>query len=103
MEQGRMAAEKRGVVCKGLLQNGKCKADERRYCTFDPQNANGLFDEALETIERGEICGRRSIFGNSYLTITAEQIEDLKAGRILLHFGEYGTFIMLEGKDGETT
>lgn len=89
-------AVKRGVICKYLLPDGKCEKDKRAHCKFNPEEKPGWFDERFETIDRGEICGRQSIFGNQFISVTREQLDALKLGKVLYIGGEYGIFIALE-------
>ena len=63
------------------------------------------FDPFLEVCDVEEVCQKTSIWGNDLILINKEQLELLKAGRVLYTVDEYGTFIMLEEearKDGST-
>lgn len=50
----------------------------------------------LTTIEPEEVNKVASKYGNRYAEITEEQIEDLKAGKVLCYVDEYGIFIKLK-------
>lgn len=54
-----------------------------------------FFADVFCTIERSEITDKKSNCGNRFLKITREQLEDLKAGRLLYTGDEYGIFIEL--------
>lgn len=50
-------------------------------------------------VEKGLESSVSSPWGNSFVTITEEDIQALREGKVLFHFdGEYGTFIELEEK-----
>ncbi len=85
------------VKCRFLLPNGRCGQNKRRNCDFNPDDLS--YDYWLSTIEPGEVCGCSSIFGNRYVEITSEQIEDLKAGKVLCYVDEYGIFIKLKSEE----
>ena len=53
------------------------------------------FDEELSSITPEEIEESASVFGNFYFGVTAEQLEELKAGRVLYSRDEYGIFFAL--------
>lgn len=76
---------------------GKCvkylKAQECTPTTID------RFDERLDLCEINEVCECGSIYGNSYFAITDEDIESLKAGKVLYMVDEYGTFIAYAPKE----
>lgn len=77
-----------------LRKNGKCKKfDGREACK---ESSLKWFTDALKVCEIDEVCRRSSIFGNSFFTITKEQLEALKEGKVLYDIDEYGTFIALE-------
>lgn len=50
----------------------------------------------LTTIEPEEVCEIASKYGNRYAEITEEQIEELRAGKVLCYVDEYGIFIRLK-------
>lgn len=53
----------------------------------------------LTTIEPEEVCEIASKYGNRYAEITEEQIEELRAGKVLCYVDEYGIFIRLKRSD----
>ena len=77
-----------GGLCR-KSRKGKTKCEN---CRSD----KSWFTDSLGVCDEGEVCIRGSIFGNSYFVITAEQLEQLKQGKVLYDLDEYGTFIMLE-------
>lgn len=52
----------------------------------------------LTTIEPEEVCEIASKYGNRYAEITEEQIEELRAGKVLCYVDEYGIFIRRIGR-----
>lgn len=58
-------------------------------------NGNQLCDEPFEVIERREMCAKSSIFGNYYLQLTEENIEALRAGKVLFVGDEYGVLVSM--------
>lgn len=77
-----------------LKENGKCrKFIGRKACK---ESSSEWFTDALKVCEIDEVCRRASIFGNGFFTITKEQLEALKEGKVLYDIDEYGTFIALE-------
>ncbi len=44
------------------------------------------------------VCASGSLWGNFHFAITDQQIEDLKAGKVLYFLEEYGIFIAREGE-----
>lgn len=54
------------------------------------------YTDWLTTIEPENVDKVASKYGNRYVEITEEQIEDLKAGKILSYVDEYGFFIKLK-------
>lgn len=54
-----------------------------------------VFEDELLSIAPEEIEENASIFGNFCFGVTAEQLEELKAGRVLFSRGEYGVFFAL--------
>ena len=57
------------------------------------------FDEVFSTCEIGETCERESIFGNYLYRLTDEDIDALKAGKVLFSVDEYGVFIAYQKKE----
>ena len=53
------------------------------------------FTDELSSIAPEEIEENSSIFGNFCFGITAEQLEELKAGRVLFSREEYGIFLAI--------
>lgn len=58
-------------------------------------NWKNEFDNELSSIAPEEIEEKGSVFGNFYFGVTAEQLEELKAGRVLYSRDEYGIFLAL--------
>lgn len=54
------------------------------------------YTDWLITIEPGEVDKASSQYGNRYVEITEEQIEELRAGKVLCYVDEYGIFIKLK-------
>lgn len=54
-----------------------------------------VFEDELSSIAPEEIEENSSLFGNFCFGVTAEQLEELKAGRVLFHRDEYGIFLAL--------
>jgi len=54
-----------------------------------------VFEDELSSIAPEEIKENSSLFGNFCFGITAEQLEELKAGRVLFSRDEYGIFLAL--------
>lgn len=55
------------------------------------------FSDKLYAIDMKDIDGQASQYGNVFYTITRDQLEKLKAGKVLTGEGEeYGVFIILE-------
>ena len=86
--------------CTKFRKNGKAEPSTREWLdaidTLDPDYID------CEFISEYRICRKSSIFGNDYLGITSDDIERIKNGEILHIKGEYGTFIGLVEKEGET-
>lgn len=56
------------------------------------------FHEKFETLDMSEVYDKTSPWGNYFLNITDEQLNDLKTGKVLYHDDEeYGIFIILGG------
>jgi len=55
-----------------------------------------VYTDWLTTFEPEEVGKVASKYGNRYVGITAEQIEELKAGKVLCYVDEYGFFIKLK-------
>ena len=54
------------------------------------------YTDWLSTIGPEEVDRVSSQYGNRYVEITEEQIEDLRAGKVLCYVDEYGIFIKLK-------
>ena len=54
------------------------------------------YTDWLTTIEPEEVSEVASKYGNRYVEITEEQIEELRAGKVLCYVDEYGIFIKLK-------
>lgn len=54
------------------------------------------YTDWFTTIEPEDVDKVASKYGNRYVEITEEQIEDLKAGMVLGYVDEYGIFIKLK-------
>lgn len=96
-----MLKEDNAVKCRFLLPNGRCEFDKRKKCNFDPDELE--YTDSLFAIDPEEVCGRSSIYGNRYVEITADDIEELKAGKVLCYVDEYGIFIKLKAEDENET
>jgi hypothetical protein len=59
------------------------------------------FTDKFDTCEMNDVCRRASIFGNAFYTLTDEDIEKLKSGKVLFDIDEYGTFIAYKKGDTE--
>lgn len=87
-----MAYEK----CPGYLKNGRCKGNNRA-CRVTKEGIESWFDETFTPIDVLDVCQEQSIFGNSFFTISDEDVQALKSGKILFVRGEYGIFLKYEG------
>lgn len=87
-----MAYEK----CPGYMPNGRCTGNNRPCCVTK-EDIESWFDETLKPIDLLDVCPQQSVFGNSFFVITDEDIEALKAGKILFVREEYGFFLKYEG------
>ena len=84
--------------CDYCTDNGRCqKYDERQTCKPSSLEWFAKSVVAFEIIEADQVCRKSSIFGNYYFTITPEQIEQLKQGKVLQYTEEYGIFIAMAG------
>jgi hypothetical protein len=89
---------------------GKCKFNALGICTRNV-GRNGTYSECkpitadyyindICMIESHDVCELQSSYGNRYHRITEEDLEELKAGKIIyINDGEYCHFITL--KKGE--
>ena len=78
------------------LMNERCLCTKYGTgCKCSPSEID-WFDEPMQVCEIDEACRKGSIFGNYYFTITEEQLEALKDGKVLYVVDEYGMFIALE-------
>ena len=87
---------KERVDCR-LYKNGMCNKWIKE-CKCRPTSIEE-FDEVLSTCEIGETCERASIFGNCFYRLTDEDIDALKAGKVLFSVDEYGFFIAYQKKE----
>lgn len=87
-----MAYEK----CPGYLKNGRCKGNNRA-CRVTKEEIESWFDETFKPIDVLDVCQEQSIFGNSFFTISDEDVQALKSGKILFVREEYGIFLKYEG------
>lgn len=83
---------RRECACKHY-DGSKC-TKSRRLQECKPSSIK-WFDERADMINVDEVCEKSSIFGNVCLYITEAQLEELKAGKVICHVDEYGTFIAL--------
>lgn len=68
-----------------------------------PCDGNGfrVGEDALETIDKCEVCQKSSMYGNYYLVLTEEDIQTLKSGKVLAvleneyNIQEYNIFVMM--------
>lgn len=74
-------------------KDGKCVKFSKTGRECKPSTEED-FEHRLETCDVNEVCGEASIFGNALYVITDEDIEKLKAGKVLYDVDEYGTFII---------
>ena len=75
-------------------KNGWCK-HKQSYCDGNGDCFNVVDEtDVPEEIDRKDICKNSSIFGNYYIELTDEQIDNLKSGKVygLLH-EEYNIFV----------
>lgn len=55
-------------------------------------------EDALETIDKCEVCQKSSIFGDYDMVLTEDDIQTLKNGKVLAVLGqEYNIFVTMEG------
>lgn len=80
--------------------------DERGYCRRKRCRCNGCGDvflcpdenDRLSVVERKDICKESSLFGNYYITMNAQDVANLIAGKCLALTGEeYNFFISYDG------
>lgn len=86
-------------LCEGcdLYKNGHCMK-YRLNGAAKPSDADWLdsvTENEGEFIPINRMCRKGSIFGNTYIGLTLEDIERLKKGEIIHIPGEYGIFIGL--------
>lgn len=61
------------------------------------------FGERFDVIEKEETQACFSLWGNSCVLLTKEDLKALSEGKVLHHYdGEYGTFVMLEEEENGT-
>ena len=81
--------------CNYLNDYGMC-SKSRRLVRCKPTTID-FCDEPVEIIEADQICANCSIWGNSGIYITKEQLQDLLNGKVAYYSdGEYGTFITVK-------
>lgn len=76
--------------------------DERGYCRHKRWRCNGCGDvflcpgedERLSVVERKDICKESSLFGNYYITMNAQDVANLIAGKCLALTGEEYNFFL---------
>ena len=79
-----------------FYDNGRCKkSSTRRKCENCVSNET-WFSSEFQKCNIDEVCRYSSIFGNRYYTITDEDIDDMRQGKVLTSVDEYGTFIRLK-------
>lgn len=80
--------------------------DERGYCKHKRFKCNGCGDafqipgddDRLTVVERKDICKESSLFGNYYITMNAQDVANLIAGKCLALTGEeYNIFLSYDG------
>lgn len=84
----------------GYLKNGRCKGNNRA-CRVTKEGIESWFDETFKPIDVLDVCPEQSIFGNSFFTISDEDVQALKSGKILFVRGEYGIFLKYEGRQND--
>lgn len=68
--------------CKKITMSGRC----------NPADIN-CFSDHFSQCDIDDVCRLASIYGNDLFVLTDENIEALKAGKIIFSVGEYGTFV----------
>lgn len=58
----------------------------------NPADIN-CFSDHFSQCDIDDVCRLASIYGNDLFVLTDENIEALKAGKIIFSVGEYGTFV----------
>lgn len=80
--------------------------DKRGYCRhkrFKCDGCGDVFkipgdDDRLVIVERKDICKESSLFGNYYITMNAQDVANLIAGKCLALTGEeYNIFLSYDG------
>lgn len=90
--------------CEYRDEAGRCK--KREYLSMHskepirPVCSMEEFTEELDITDREAVCQKESFWGNFHFAITEEQIEALKAGKVLYFVDEYGFFIAMGAKNG---
>lgn len=60
-------------------------------------NGYKIAADALETIDKCEVCQKSSMFGNYYIVLAEDDIRTLKSGKVLAVLGqEYNIFVTME-------
>lgn len=85
----------KNLECDLITVRGTCRKNDLMSCEKCRADKYWFTDE-LSVCEIGDVCRKNSIFGNSYLKITKDQLKALKEGKVLYEIDEYGTFIILE-------
>lgn len=80
-------------------RKGKRCAGGTHVCPGYLEIDKTCFNDLFGVLDMRDVCGHRSVFGNSFYKITREQLQDLMDGKVLADVGEYGTFIILEDED----
>lgn len=78
-----------------LYKNGMCNKWRKKYKC----RPISIESEVFSTCEIGETCERASDYGNYLYRITDEDIDALKAGKVLFSVDEYGVFIAYQKKE----
>lgn len=87
----------RDVTKCSLYKNGHCqKWRENGKC--DPSTID-WFKDRISQCEMGAVCENGSIFGNECFYLTDEDIDALKAGKVLYYVDEYGIFLAYKKED----
>ena len=84
----------------------RCPLAPQTEKTFWCEGKGGVCDgngykieaDALETIDKCEVCQKSSMFGNYYIALTEDDIQTLKDGGVLAVLEqEYNIFVIMEG------
>ena len=81
----------RDVTECSKYQNGSCtRWSKNAKCS---PSASDWFEDRVSQCDINAVCEHDSFYGNDYLYVTDEDIDALKAGKVLFRVGEYGVFI----------